>query len=54
MQNKIVYDHLLDFDKIEYVYYVIRKNTRNKNKLFNFEMFYLCNIFSIFSSLSMV
>lgn len=49
--NNIRYEYLLDIDKIKNVYHKIRVNTKNKNKLFSFEMFYLCNIYSILNVL---
>jgi len=47
----IKYVELLDIDKIKEVYKMIRGNTKNKNKLYKFEFFYLCNIVSIYSIL---
>lgn len=47
----IKYEDLLDINKLKDVYSIIKKNTKNKSKLFNFEMFYSCNIISIFKIL---
>ena len=47
----IKYKDLVDIDKIRDAYYIIRKNTKNKIKLFNFEMFLSCNIISIYEVL---
>ncbi len=42
---------LLDIDKIIDVYNIIKRHTKNRGKLFNFEMFFACNIISIYEVL---
>lgn len=44
---KINYDYLLDIDKIKDAYSIIRRNTKNKGKLFKFELYYTSNIIHI-------
>ena len=46
-----LYDKMLDFEVINKTYKVIRKNTKNKDKLFRFEQFYSLNIINIYNSL---
>ena len=45
------YNDLIDIDKIKDVHNIIKRNTKNKNKLYKFEMFYACNIISIYNIL---
>lgn len=45
------YDNLLDIERIMDVYHTIRINTKNKNKLLVYEMFFSCNLFSIYETL---
>lgn len=48
MNQLIKYSDMIDIEKIINVYHIIKKNTKNREKLFNFEMFYSCNIISIY------
>ncbi len=45
------YETLLDLNKILDVYHTIRVNSKHKDKLFNFEVFFSCNINSIYNVL---
>ncbi len=45
------YDNLLDIAKIIDVFHTIRLNTKHKDKIFVFELFFSCNIFSIYQIL---
>lgn len=51
IKKMIHYDELLDVDKIREMYRLIRNHTRNKGKLFKFEMFYSSNIANIYNLL---
>lgn len=45
------YDNLLDIERIMDVYHIIRLNSKHKDKLFLFELFFSCNIFAIYEML---
>lgn len=45
------YDNLVDIEKISEVYKIIKGNSKHKDKLFLFELFFSCNIFSIYETL---
>lgn len=52
MKNQLdCYENLLDIAKIEDVYHTIRLNSKHKDKIFVFELFFSCNIFSIYQVL---
>ena len=51
MALNVKYDDLVDVDKIKEMYHIIRTNTKNKGKLYKFEMFYASNIVSILTVL---
>jgi len=51
-KKKIKYDDLLDIDRIKLMYFLIRKHTRNKGKLFKFEMFFSSNVTNVYNLLS--
>ena len=46
-----MYDRLIDIFKIEKTYHDVRLKTRHKNKIVNFELFYMTNIMSIYNVL---
>ena len=48
MNRQVDYNSLITLENIVNVYKIIRKNTKNKGKLFKFEMFYMANINSIY------
>ena len=45
--KKIEYDYLLDLDKLNKVFKIIKKNTRHKTKILKFEIFYTSNIINV-------
>lgn len=45
--KKIEYDYLLDIDKLNQVFKIIKKNTRHKTKILKFEIFYTSNIINV-------
>ena len=45
------YEALLHIEKLMDVYHIIRTNTHHKNKLLVFELFFSCNLFSIYEVL---
>ena len=45
------YENLLDINRILDVYHTIRLNSKHKDKIFLFELFFSCNIFSIYEIL---
>ncbi len=45
------YDNLLDIERIMDVYHTIRLNSKHKDKIFTFELFFSCNLFSIYEVL---
>lgn len=50
-KNNVVYEDLVDIDKIKAMYQIIRTNTKNRGKLHKFELFYASNIISILATL---
>lgn len=48
---KISYDDLLDFEKIENAYYIIKCNTKHKEKILKYEIFYASNTLNILNIL---
>lgn len=52
MKNQLdCYENLLNIEKIEDVYHTIRLNSKHKDKIFVFELFFSCNVFSIYQML---
>lgn len=51
-KRSIKYDDLLDIDKIKLMYFLIRRHTKNKGKLFKFEMFFSSNITNVYNLLA--
>lgn len=52
MKNQFdFYQNLLDIEKIMDVYHTIRLNSKHKDKIFVFELFFSCNLFSIYEVL---
>ena len=45
--KEISYQKIITLENIEDAYYIIRKNTKHRQKLLNYEMFYLSNIVHI-------
>lgn len=45
------YDNLVSIERIMDVYHIIRLNSEHKDKIFLFELFFSCNIFSIYEML---
>ena len=45
--KRVVYSDILDIDKICSVYHKIMYNTKHRNKIFDYNMFYTSNIISI-------
>ena len=45
------YNYILDIDRISYIYYLIKLNTKHKDKLLAYEMFLSCNLYSIYDIL---
>lgn len=41
MRIKVKYEDILNIDYLYEMYYLIRKTTKNKDKLFKYELFYL-------------
>ena len=46
-----LYEKMLDFKVINDTYKIIRKNTKNKDKLYRFEQYYTINIINVFNCL---
>jgi len=44
---KINYDDLLDFEKLEDVYHIIKCNSKHKEKILKYEIFYTSNTLNI-------
>ena len=44
---KVNYDNLLDFEKIEEVYRTIKSNTKHKEKIFKYDVFYASNTYNV-------
>lgn len=51
MKNKIKYDDLLKIDYLYEMYYIIRKNTKHKDKIFKYELFLSSNLINILNKL---
>lgn len=52
MKNQLDrYDYLVDIEKIIDVYQTIKRNSKHKDKLVLFELFFSCNVFSIYETL---
>lgn len=49
--KRVVYSDILDIDKICSVYHKIMYNTKHRNKIFDYNMFYTSNIISIYNVL---
>ena len=45
--KRVVYSDILDIDKICSVYHKIMYNTKHRNKIFDYNMFYTSNIISM-------
>lgn len=45
------YENLLDIEKIMDCFHTIRLNTKHKDKIFVFELFFSCNVFTIYETL---
>lgn len=45
--KRVVYSDILDIDKICGVYHKIMYNTKHRNKIFDYNMFYTSNIISM-------
>ena len=50
MKN-VKYDDILDLDKIITTYHKIMINTKHRSKIFDYNMFYISNLVSIYNSL---
>lgn len=51
MKKLIKYNDLLDITKIQSCYYIIKNNTKHRDKIVNYELFITSNLVSILSSL---
>ena len=49
--NNINYDLILDIDKIIKTYHNIILSTKHRDKIFDYDMFYSCNLINIYNSL---
>ncbi len=45
------YNIIIDIEKIKEVYHIIKINTKNKNKIIKFELFFISNIMEIYNEL---
>ncbi|MBQ6687255.1 MAG: hypothetical protein IJN03_01885 [Bacilli bacterium] len=50
-KNQINYTDLIDINKIKLMYFLIRKHTKNKDKLFKFELFFSSNLTNVYNLL---
>ena len=51
MKSVVRYDDIVNFDRMKAVYQRIRVKTKHRNKLVRFELFFTCNLISIYEML---
>ena len=49
--KRMNYNIIIDIEKIKEVYHIIKINTKNKNKIIKFELFFISNIMEIYNEL---
>lgn len=49
--KKVNYNDIIDIDKINSTYKKIIINTKHRNKIFDYNMFYMSNIVNIYNSI---